>query len=814
MLLLPFLFSNIQTYNADLNKLSGFKDARGNDVLYSYDNAGNLTSIIYEDGTTDKYVYNADGLLVFDRNNDGYINDNSELFGNFTTSGFVELRAIDSNSDGFITAADNNFSDLQIWRDLDTDGRSDVNELYSLDELDITRISAVADNVYILNAGNEIKETTFYELGDGTTREIVDAWFTIDQLNSYYDHNSTYSEPIVITEEILNLPNLRGYGNLPDLRIAMAKDAELVDLVQSFSDTVTSGDVAGGRDLVAPILYRWAGVDDADPATRGKVDAQKLRFLEKFIGRNWRNSSDDNLANPGGVAQFAAVNNTFDNLFPELEIRLLVQAADSPVNYNIVTESYVFDLGLTEALEQLTEILAQAETAPSETLDLQAIALTQFIRQQGGEYENWLVGKISDDKFVGNEANEFILGFSGSDSLKGNAGNDTLNGGAGNDTLEGGTGNDLYLGSTGNDLLADDNYGLLGQDTLEGGTGNDTLRGMADDDLYLFNKGYGHDVIEDYKLVKYYYSSAKENGGDNDTLRFGNGITRNNLTWNFDGKDLTFNLTDSPDDSLTILNYADANFRIENIEVAGTQLAIEEILNSKINEDSTGSNSLRWNQTSIAFRGLDGNDTITTGNYDDKIWGGAGNDQLNSGFGNDTLYGGLGNDTLYGGEGIDWLVEYGDVDYVLTDTTLTGRGSDRFNQIELARLQGGAGDNKIDASAVTQLNVTLDGATAGGNDTLIGGAKDDFLIGRNGNDYLKGGDGNDDLFGSDGNDYLSGGNGDDYFNGGSGNDTLYGGLGNDTLYGHDGIDWLLEFGDVDYVLTDNSLTGRGSDRFN
>ena len=52
------------TYDANLNKLSGFKDARGNDVLYSYDNAGNLTSIIYEDGTTDKYVYNADGLLT------------------------------------------------------------------------------------------------------------------------------------------------------------------------------------------------------------------------------------------------------------------------------------------------------------------------------------------------------------------------------------------------------------------------------------------------------------------------------------------------------------------------------------------------------------------------------------------------------------------------------------------------------------------------------------------------------------------------------------------------------------------------------
>ena len=52
------------TYLPNSDKLSGFKDARDNDVLYSYDNRGNLTSIIYEDGTTDKYVYNADGLLT------------------------------------------------------------------------------------------------------------------------------------------------------------------------------------------------------------------------------------------------------------------------------------------------------------------------------------------------------------------------------------------------------------------------------------------------------------------------------------------------------------------------------------------------------------------------------------------------------------------------------------------------------------------------------------------------------------------------------------------------------------------------------
>ena len=52
------------TYQPNSNNLSGFKDVRDNDVLYSYDSRGNLSQITYEDGTTDKYVYNADGLLT------------------------------------------------------------------------------------------------------------------------------------------------------------------------------------------------------------------------------------------------------------------------------------------------------------------------------------------------------------------------------------------------------------------------------------------------------------------------------------------------------------------------------------------------------------------------------------------------------------------------------------------------------------------------------------------------------------------------------------------------------------------------------
>jgi hypothetical protein len=84
-----------------------------------------------------------DGLLVYDRNGDGFINDLSELFGtqNTTDSGFNRLQPLDTNGDGWISSADTNFASLQVWRDLDQDGMSDSNELFSLNQMGIARIN-------------------------------------------------------------------------------------------------------------------------------------------------------------------------------------------------------------------------------------------------------------------------------------------------------------------------------------------------------------------------------------------------------------------------------------------------------------------------------------------------------------------------------------------------------------------------------------------------------------------------------------------------------------------------------------------------
>jgi Ca2+-binding RTX toxin-like protein len=113
--------------------------------------------------------------------------------------------------------------------------------------------------------------------------------------------------------------------------------------------------------------------------------------------------------------------------------------------------------------------------------------------------------------------------------------------------------------------------------------------------------------------------------------------------------------------------------------------------------------------------------------------------------------------------GNNTLIESGNVNFVLTDSTLTGNSSDKLQHIQIARLTGGIDNNRLDASAFTG-TVFLDGGA--GNDTVKGGSGGGVLIGGVGNDKLTAKDGRNLLFGGAGLDKLLGGNGEDIlFNG-------------------------------------------------
>ena len=76
------------------------------------------------------WVGSDDGFLVHDANANGEIDGISELFGDANTSGFAELAAYDTNTDGVVDATE--ASALRIWRDLNQNRSVDARALQTL----------------------------------------------------------------------------------------------------------------------------------------------------------------------------------------------------------------------------------------------------------------------------------------------------------------------------------------------------------------------------------------------------------------------------------------------------------------------------------------------------------------------------------------------------------------------------------------------------------------------------------------------------------------------------------------------------------
>jgi trimeric autotransporter adhesin len=96
------------------------------------------------DGILDHVAWTPAGsqiaLLALDRNNNGLIDDGSELFGTSTlrldgslaVNGFAALRDADTNRDGRVDLSDHVYSSFRLWIDANHNGISEASELFSL----------------------------------------------------------------------------------------------------------------------------------------------------------------------------------------------------------------------------------------------------------------------------------------------------------------------------------------------------------------------------------------------------------------------------------------------------------------------------------------------------------------------------------------------------------------------------------------------------------------------------------------------------------------------------------------------------------
>ena len=125
-----------------------------------------------------------DGFLAHDRNQDGKINNITELFSEYynpnAETGLDALATLDSNKDNIIDSNDPEYANLSLWQDRNLNGTTDPTELTPLPETDITNLHLNSTPVLQNLEGNLLLSTTEFTRSDGTLGEAAEVALLID----------------------------------------------------------------------------------------------------------------------------------------------------------------------------------------------------------------------------------------------------------------------------------------------------------------------------------------------------------------------------------------------------------------------------------------------------------------------------------------------------------------------------------------------------------------------------------------------------------------------------------------------------------
>ncbi|MBV6632703.1 MAG: hypothetical protein KI792_06690 [Alphaproteobacteria bacterium] len=720
-----------------------------------------------------------DGFLVRDLDGDGLISSQSELFGNSSSNdpdkdhGFIPLIALDTNGNG--TVAGTELDGIQVWVDANGNGITDSGELLSLQEAGVSSfdVSNIIEETDTYIEENWISHVSTYTTTTGNEHQIVDVWFRTDQLNSEQVTlpNEDGSQP-VIPQDVLELPGLEGYGDLPDLHVSMITDASLKTKLQAINSwSLTDLGNANVLQETADILHDWAGTDTVAAGSRGStVDAAALEFFEELMGEDWERSlgGSDPLGDAGKV-----LNNAWDEALPGFATRLILQTDLAEHLPGLV---YVPSADQIWGELDFDEIMANLPTDAGEERGLFAVvklATLAIITERNLEddhYQTELDALYQSGSADATVTEALALGSAGTWT----SGDDEIND---NDAIN----------------------------VLFGGAGNDQLNGGGGDDRYVFQLGDGQDTIYDT--------------GGYDRITFGDSITAADLSFSASttsGISAGLNIQiGTGSDSIDIdYQYQYGFLLVEELEFAdGTTLDLRDIFVTRTG-DATSEN-LGGSANKDIIDGDAGDDTIDANGDDDIIYGGDGNDRIDGDWGDDTIFGGAGNDFLRGISGDDRYV-YQSGDDTISDNggghdTLVFGGTLTLADIDILNLAGSVQITVLNTGDVISLDNQVNHPTNSfvieelefSNGEVYGLVNEEIRqIGTAGDDNLSG---NGDIDGLAGDDTIEGGSTADYIKGGAGNDRISAdisgtGQAADTLDGGDGDDFLRGRGDDDTYL--------------
>ncbi|WP_051412926.1 proprotein convertase P-domain-containing protein [Methylophilus sp. 5] len=400
-------------------------DLNGDGVkLTNYIDAPVLFDIDHDSGATKEqtgWVSAQDGIVVYDLNSNGKIDDISETLSEYFNgaigtngsggtkpyaNGLAALKSLDSNGDNQFTNADTAWANVNVWVDANHDGITDAGELKTLSSLNITSINLTPTlQSGLVRDGNEIlASSTFVQ--NGQTKEALAANFIANPNGSNFTTSGTGT--LTTTEG-----DVKSY--------TAGNDGETVDVAQKGVNNALGG--TGDDTLIGDGANNWlAGNLGVDTINAGAGDDVILfDSLDTIDG--------------GEGTDIAQV------------------VGDEGVTLNL-TQSHI-------------EVVAGGR---GDDILIGGGRSSVFIK--GGEGNDIIIGGAANDVLSGEDGNDVIDGGAGNDVIRGHRGQDQLMGGAGDDIIEGGQDDDSLSGGDGNDVL----NGGQGDDTIDGGAGNDIVQ--------------------------------------------------------------------------------------------------------------------------------------------------------------------------------------------------------------------------------------------------------------------------------------------------------------------------------------------------
>ncbi|MDP2793334.1 MAG: hypothetical protein Q8O25_04500, partial [Sulfurisoma sp.] len=209
-----------------------------------------------------------------------------------------------------VDALDTRFDQLRLWTDLNQDGISQGDELFTLEQKGIAALLvAKTENTVVLANGNQIADLGGYLRSDGSggTLGAAEQLADVDLAsNPFY---SEFTDSIPLTAAALALPDMKGAGQVRSLQQAASlatpagaalatqlaayaaettrsgQMARLDGLLKAWADTSAMATTASGAFAGVDLSVSFAGVGAGTAAYQAWLN--KLTILERFNGQTF-----------------------------------------------------------------------------------------------------------------------------------------------------------------------------------------------------------------------------------------------------------------------------------------------------------------------------------------------------------------------------------------------------------------------------------------------------------------------------------------------------------------------------------------------